>query len=138
MSETRTISVDYLKKKNVAPEDTNKIHYHPYYEMVIVKNGFVTYATDSGIIRIAEKSIVFMPAHSLHNPFVQNQPYERYRIQFDADYAKGIFQDNLLEYALKKPYIKLILMKYILLLKAYTNSQENPKLINSMSVFTWQ
>lgn len=107
MPDKTNITVDYLKKKLVRPEDTNKIHYHPYYEMVIIDTGFVTYATNSGIIRIADKSIVFMPAHTLHNPFVQNHLYERYRIRFNGDFVKGVLtQDTLLDYALKKPYIK--------------------------------
>jgi len=102
------ITIDFLKKKCVLPEDTNKLHYHSYHELVIIDKGFVTYAIDSGIIKIAERSIVFMPAHTLHNPFVQkSHPYERYRIRFYDDFSKGIItQPNLLDEALKSSYIK--------------------------------
>lgn len=107
MSDISSITVDYMKKQHVPPEDTNKIHYHSYHEFLIINQGLVTYATDSGIIKISDKSIVFMPAHTLHNPFVQNHPYERYRIRFNADFVKGVLvQDKLLDYTLKKPYIK--------------------------------
>lgn len=49
-----------------------------------------------------------MPAHTLHNPFVQNShPYERYRIRFYPDFADGIItQPHLMSEALKNPYIK--------------------------------
>ncbi len=105
---TPSVIVDYLKKKCVSPEDTNKLHYHPYHEFLILDKGFVTYATDNGIIKIAEKSIVYMPAHTLHNPFVQkSHPYERYRIRFSPDFADGIItQPYLLSEALKTSYIK--------------------------------
>lgn len=102
------VIVDYMKKKYVSPSDTNRLHYHPYHEIVVIDKGFVTYAADSGIIRVAEKSMVFMPAHTLHNPFVQNShPYERYKVGFSSDFANGIFvQPHLLDDALKSPYIK--------------------------------
>jgi len=102
------IAIDYLKKKCVPPEETNKLHYHPYHEFIIIDKGFITYATDKGIIKIAEKSIVYMPAHTLHNPFVQkSHPYERYRIRFYPDFANGIItQPHLLSEALKSSYIK--------------------------------
>ncbi len=112
MSDKMNFTVDYLKKRYVPLEDTNKIHYHPYYEILIINNGFLTYTTGSGIIKIAEKSIVFMPMNTMHNPFVQNQPYERYRIRLNKDFAKGLLvQEELLDYALKKPYIKQLNQK---------------------------
>lgn len=102
------ITIDYLKQKCVSPEDTNKLHYHPFHEFVIIDKGFITYTTDNGISKIAEKSIVYMPAHTLHNPFVhKSHPYERYRIRFYPDFADGIItQPHLLSEALKKSYIK--------------------------------
>ncbi len=102
------IAIDYLKKKSVTPEETNKLHYHPYHEFLIVDKGFITYATDNGIINIAEKSIVYMPAHTLHNPFVQKfHQYERYRIRFYPDFSDGIITNpHLLSEALKSSYIK--------------------------------
>ncbi len=102
------IEVDYLKKKSVLPEETNKLHYHPYHEFLIINKGFVTYASDSGVVKIIEKSVVYMPVYTLHNPFVQTSyPYERYRIKFSPDFANGIiYQPYLLNVALKKPYIK--------------------------------
>ena len=102
------LAIDYLKRKSILPEDTNKLHYHSCHELVIIDKGFVTYATENGIIKIAEKSIVFMPAHTLHNPFVQETyPYERYRIRFYDDFSKGIIaQENLLKEVLKTSYIK--------------------------------
>lgn len=102
------ITIDNLKQKSVSPEDTNKLHYHPFHEFLIIDKGFVTYATDNGIIKIADKSIVYMPAHTLHNPFVQNShPYERYRIRFYPDFCDGIItQPQLLSKALKSSYIK--------------------------------
>jgi len=102
------ISMDYLAQRRVSPEDTNKLHYHPYHEFLILNNGFITYATDNGIVKIADKSIVFMPAHTLHNPFVQDtHPYERYIIRFYPDFADGIIsQPDLLAQQLKNSYIK--------------------------------
>lgn len=101
------IIVDYYKNKHILPEDTNKILCHPYNKILILNKGSVTYATDSGITNVAEKSIIFMPANLLHNSFVQNQPYERYRIKFTHDFTDGIFSDGkILDFALKKPYIK--------------------------------
>ena len=102
------ITIDYLKKKCVSPEDTNKLHYHPYHEFLVLDKGYITYAADSGIIKVAEKSIVFMPAHTLHNPYVQkSHPYERYRIRFYPDFANGIIsKPELLSEALKNSYIK--------------------------------
>ena len=108
IDKSTSITIDYLRKKNVLPEETNKIHYHPHHEFVIIDKGFVTYATDNGIINIAEKSIVYMPAHTLHNPFVQkSHPYERYRIKFYPEFADGILtQPHLLNETLKQYYIK--------------------------------
>lgn len=102
------ITIDYLKQKCVSPEDTNKLHYHPFHEFVIIDKGFITYTTDNGISKIAEKSIVYMPAHTLHNPFVhKSHPYERYRIRFYPDFSDGIItQPHLLSEALKSSYIK--------------------------------
>ena len=89
------ITMDYLKRKHISLEDTNKLHYHAYHEILVVNKGFITYASNDGIIKILEKSIVFMPAHTLHNPFVQtSHPYERYRIRFYSDFADGILQNE--------------------------------------------
>ena len=102
-----SIEIDYLKTRCVSPEDTNKLHYHPYHEFLIIDKGFITYATTNGIINVAEKSIVFMPAHTLHNPYVQNShPYERYRIRFYSDFDNGILQPDLLNKFVNTSYIK--------------------------------
>lgn len=103
-----SFTMDYRRRKSVNPEFTNKIHYHPFHELVIIDKGLVTYATDNGIIKVGEKSIVFMPAQTLHNPFVQGtHTYERYKIRFDSDFAEDMLKNcSLLEEALTKPYIK--------------------------------
>ena len=108
ISKIRPVTVDYLEKKHISPEDTNKLHYHPYNEFIILNKGLVIYATDKGVIKLKEKGIVYMPAHTLHNPFVQSShPYERYRIRFSTDFANGIItQAHLLDSSLKAPYIK--------------------------------
>lgn len=108
-----SVTVDYLKKTSVKPEDTNKFHYHPYHEFIIIDKGFVIYASRNNIAKVAEKSIVFMPAHTLHNPFVQeNHPYERYRIRFYPNFAnKMIKQGHLLDEVLKTPYLKQLKQK---------------------------
>ncbi len=108
MDKNTSIAVDYLKKKTILPEETNKIHYHSRHEFVIINKGLATYATNEGAIKISDMSIVFMPAHTLHNPFIKNSTvYERYRIKFTDDFAKGILaRPQLLDESLKKPFIK--------------------------------
>jgi len=108
-----SITVDYLKKISVKPEDTNKLHYHPYHEFIIIDKGFVIYASGNNIVKVAGKSIVFNPAHTLHNPFVQeSHPYERYRIRFYPDFATEIIkQEYLLDEVVKIPYIKQLKQK---------------------------
>ena len=107
-NKTTTITIDYLKQKCVSQEDTNKLHYHPFNEFLIIDKGFITYTTENAISKIAEKSIVYMPAHTLHNPFVhESHPYERYRIRFYNDFANGIItQPHLLSKTLKSSYTK--------------------------------
>lgn len=107
------VTIDYLKKKCVSPEDTNKLHYHPYHEFIIIDKGFVIYASGNNVAKVAQKSIVFMPAHTLHNPFVQeNHPYERYRIRFYPDFANEIIkQEHLLDEVVKIPYLKQLKQK---------------------------
>lgn len=102
------VTIDHLKKKHVSPEETNKLHYHPFHEFIIINKGFITYTTENGTSKIEEKSIVYMPAHTLHNPFVHNsQQYERYRIRFYPDFADEIItQPHLLSEILKRSYIK--------------------------------
>lgn len=106
-------SVEYLTKKNIKPEDTNKIHFHPFNEIVIIKKGVVHYATDKTVTHLDGESIIYSPEHTLHNNLVlSNNPYERYRIRFDSAFFKDILKENFsFDELLKKPFVKQLTKK---------------------------
>jgi hypothetical protein len=92
-----TITVDYMKK-HVPSRDTNNIYCHPYYEIIIIVSGKVTYTANEGVTRIGERSVVFIEPYTVHNPFVHDvQIYERYRIRFYPDFASGLLSDKYSE-----------------------------------------
>lgn len=81
-NESRDIRADYIKG-HVAKKETNSIHCHDEYEMLLIVGGEITYADRGGIIKMPEKSMVFTRKHDVHNPYVDtNRIYERYRIAF--------------------------------------------------------
>ena len=88
------ILADYMKG-HVAKKETNSIHCHDDYEMLLVVSGEITYADYGGIIKMPEKSLVFTRKHDVHNPYVDtNRIYERYRISFSENAIKGFDADN--------------------------------------------
>jgi len=88
------ISVNYMKE-HISEEETNKIWCHPYYELMVIISGEVTYSSNEGITRVTDKSVVFTRAHEVHNPFVHDsQIYERYKVRFNSDFARRILKDS--------------------------------------------
>lgn len=88
-----SISVNYMKD-HISEEETNKIWCHPYYELMVIIQGDVTYSSNEGITRITDKSVVFTRAHEVHNPFVHDsQIYERYKVRFNIGFARRILKD---------------------------------------------
>ncbi|MBO5453416.1 MAG: helix-turn-helix transcriptional regulator [Clostridia bacterium] len=107
--QNENFNMSYLKKI-VYPDTTNRIHCHPYHELVIIEKGFVRYTTNNEIVEVKAPCVVFMPAYTIHNPFVQQtEIYERHKIEFDFGFTDNYFKDTKsLGVLVEKPYIKMI------------------------------
>jgi AraC-like DNA-binding protein len=93
-SDQSGIRIDYMKGY-VLPESTNRIQCHPYYEMLIISKGNVTYSDNKGVSKVSDKSIVFTKAYEVHNPSVNTtQYYERYRLSFEKTLFESLFRDS--------------------------------------------
>ena len=100
-----TLILDAMKT-HVVRSATNRIHNHPYAEIVIVDKGDTVYTSADGTVRLGDKSIVYNPPYSRHNPFVQySRLYERYKIKF---YPEDINDGSDLSDILSSPFAKEI------------------------------
>lgn len=94
ISEDGLIAVDYMKGY-IPEERTNKIWCHPHYELMVVIRGYITYNDNKGVSKVGDKSVVFIKAHEVHNPFVHNSElYERYKVRFSKSFIKEILRDG--------------------------------------------
>lgn len=102
-------NMDYMKKI-VRPESTNRIHCHPYHELLIAETGCIRYTVNNKIIEVKAPFVTFMPSYTIHNPFVQqSQIYERYKIEFDCNFFENFIKDvGLLNYLTDELYIKTL------------------------------
>ena len=101
------IRVNYLRT-HVAPSETNRLHCHPFYEILLIDKGGIRYSTPDGYTDVTGKTVIFHCVHDIHNPFVQySQLYDRYRIQFDRSLLDGYFKfHDDIDTALSESYIK--------------------------------
>ncbi len=102
-------NMGYLKKI-VYPDSTNKIHCHPYHELVVVEKGLIRYTTNNKIIEVKAPCVVFYPSYTIHNPFVQQkETYERYKIEFDLGFINNYIKDTkLLNSLVESSYVKTL------------------------------
>ena len=90
-----SITVDYVKG-HIKEEMTNKIWCHPHYELMVIIKGDITYNDTKGVTKVGDRSVVFIKAHEVHNPFVHySSLYERYRVRFFADFATDVLKDGI-------------------------------------------
>ena len=101
------IFCNYLKSY-VTKENTNKTEYHPYSELVVIRQGNIIYTARRQTKRLSGKCVIYNRADTIHNQFVQyDHIYERYRVKF---YAKDILSSSedgwLLSDVLKTSFVK--------------------------------
>ena len=94
---------DIIKK-----ESTNRIHCHPYAELMVIRQGDVIYTARGETRRLVGKCIIYNPTGTIHNQFVQDHHlYERYKICFyTPDLPASEQESALLSEALALPLIK--------------------------------
>ena len=74
--------IDHMRS-HVERSSTNRIHNHPYAELVIVDKGDIVYTAGGSLKHLGDKTVIYNPPHAIHNPFVQySRLYERYKIKF--------------------------------------------------------
>lgn len=79
------ILCNYLKDY-IPKERTNRIHCHPYSELMVIRQGDVIHTAQGRTRKLEGKSIIYNRAGSIHNQFVQDSHlYERYRLTFDLN-----------------------------------------------------
>ena len=101
--------IDHMRM-HVKRSSTNRIHNHPYAELVIVDKGDIVYTAGGRIKRVGDKSLLYNPPGAIHNPFVQySRLYERYKIKFYPSDIIGALQtsDEILK-IMSSPLIKEI------------------------------
>ena len=108
---------DYLKR-HVQREKTNKIHLHPYSELLIIDQGEIVYTTSEKARKISGRCVVYNRYGNVHNPNVLDEHlYERYRIAFYEDDLVKWEGDPLLANLLTCSYIKEITDEDFMLLR---------------------
>ena len=90
--------IDHMRAR-VSRSSTNRIHNHPYAELVIVERGDTVYTSGGSIRRLGDKTVIYNPPHLIHNPFVQQERlYERLKIKFyPNDIISETIDPNLLK-----------------------------------------
>ena len=93
-SDGALLSADYVKG-HIPEERTNKIWCHPNYELMVILSGNITYNDNKGVTKVGDKSVVFIKAHEVHNPFVHSSKlYERYRVRFSKRFISEVLKDG--------------------------------------------
>lgn len=90
---------DYVRH-HVKKENTNRVHSHPYCEILVINRGDVIYVAQGKMVRLGDKSIIYNRAQMIHNNFVQYEHlYERYRINF---YEKDVLPSGVDQEAIQE------------------------------------
>ena len=102
-----SIHCDYMKDI-IEKERTNRIHCHPYAELMVIRQGDVIYTARGETRRLGNKCIIYNRAGMIHNQFVQDDHlYERYKIRFyPQDLPASKQEGALLAKVLDLPLVK--------------------------------
>ena len=103
----KLIKVDYINT-HITPDKTNKLHCHPFFELIIIDRGEVKYTKNNSMTEIKNKAVVFNRIYDIHNPFVSYSPlYKRIKIQFSHKLLEKYIKPSAeIELALGASYIK--------------------------------
>ena len=102
-----SIHCDYMRDI-IEKERTNRIHCHPYAELMVIRQGDVIYTARGETRRLGNKCIIYNRAGMIHNQFVQDDHlYERYKICFyPQDLPASKQEGDLLAKVLDLPLVK--------------------------------
>ena len=65
------------------PMDFLKLHAHPYHEFSLIRDGDITYTSQTCMKHVTGPCFIFSRAYQLHNPFIaQSHKYTRHQIRF--------------------------------------------------------
>ncbi len=68
------------------PGGYNRLHFHTFDEISLMKQGDITYISDSIIDKVTGKSLIYSKAYQLHNPYVApDKMYERSQLYVEPE-----------------------------------------------------
>ena len=107
--ERRSLLADHMRE-HVQKKYTNRIHCHPYSELLVIEHGDVAYTTGGKVLQLGDRSVIYNRAGQIYNHFVKYERiYERYKIKFyEEDLPIPAEAADQVAALLARPYAKRI------------------------------